>query len=188
MKLAFDEIRRDEYSPAPEAQQLGMLLINTVEDHGHLQGATVACMFRDDEITRHGRVTVAEAILVARILQSDRRWSRFVKWGIQQALGMTELPTFLILIDRNIWAGYSPEEKLALVDHELSHCSQQIDPETGMPKFNQQTGEPMWAIRAHDLEEFCGVVDRRGLWNADLVAMARSIVNALSRNAKEASA
>lgn len=120
MKSAFEEIRLDEYSSATEAAQLGLLLTNKVEEHGHLRDATIGYAFRDDELRRRGKVTVAEAILVERILQSEKRYGRIVKWALlHHILKVETLPDFLILIDRNIWEGMDPEAKLALIDHEL---------------------------------------------------------------------
>lgn len=49
----------------------------------------------------------------------------------------------------------------ALIEHELYHCAQAED-QYGDPKFDRQTGRPMYAIRGHDVEEFVGVVKRYG--------------------------
>lgn len=178
--LAFDEIREDEYSVANEAAQLGLLLTNKVEAHAHLQAANIGYIFRDDELKRHGRVIAAEAILVERILQSEKRYSRIVKWAVLRILGATELPDFLILIDRNIWEGMDVEQRLALIDHELSHCWYETVDGDGVTQKFHRDGSPWWAIRGHDLEEFCGVVERNGLWSEDLRAMARVIVDSLT--------
>jgi Putative phage metallopeptidase len=48
----------------------------------------------------------------------------------------------------------------AIVEHELYHCAQALDA-FGDPKFTED-GEPVWAIRPHDIEEFSGVVRRYG--------------------------
>lgn len=183
MKLAFDEIRPDEYSVAHEAAQLGMLLVNKVEEHEHLQSASIVYVFRDDELRRQGRVVDAEAVMVDRILQSDKRWSRLVKWAILRITEATELPDFVILIDRNIWSGMDAESKLALIDHELSHCWFQTEDDGVTPKLTKD-GLLRWSIRAHDVEEFCGVVSRHGVWNEDLRDMARVIIDNLARNAE----
>lgn len=176
---AFDEIHEDEYSEATDAKQLGALLIERVAEHSHLQDATIGYMFRDDELTRHGKVTVAEAILLERLLPSDKRWSRFVKWSIRHhVLKTAMLPDFLVLIDRNLWEGFDAGQKLALVDHELLHCSQAKD-EDGSDKFHKD-GRPVWSVRGHDVEAFGGEVTRNGLWNEDLVAFARAIVDHLA--------
>jgi hypothetical protein len=179
-KSAFDEIREDEYAYANDAAQLGMLLVNKVEEHAHLHAANIGYIFRDDELTRHGKVIAAEAILVERILQSEKRYGRLVKWAVLRILGATELPDFLILIDRNIWSGMDLDAQMALIDHELSHCwFASVDHDGVTQKFHQD-GSPWWAIRGHDVEEFCGVVARNGVWNEDLRAMARVMIDSLT--------
>jgi hypothetical protein len=184
MKTAFDDIRLDEYSVASDAAQLGLLLTNRVEEHAHLQDANIGYVFRDDELRRRGKVIAAEAILVERILQSEKRYGRIVKWALlHHILKVEELPDFLVLIDRNIWSGMEPDAKLALIDHELSHCFFQTEDDGETPKLTED-GRYRWTIRGHDVEEFCGVVARNGLWNEDLRNMARVIVENLSASAE----
>jgi hypothetical protein len=138
MRTAFDDIRLEEYSVATEAAQLGLLLINKVEQHAHLRDASVGYAFRDDELRRRGKVIVAEAILVERILQSEKRYARIVKWALlHHILKVEELPDFLVLIDRNIWSGMEPDAKLALIDHELSHCFFQTEDDGETPKLTE---------------------------------------------------
>lgn len=186
MKLAFNEIRPDEYSEAVEARELGVMLIERVTEHAHLNDALIGYVFRDDELTRRGKVTAAEAILVERILQSEKRYGRIVRWAILRILPQFETlpPDFLILIDRNIWEGMGIEERVALVDHELSHCWYATAEDGVTQKFHQD-GSPMWAIRGHDLEEFCGVVTRNGLWNEDLAMFARAVIDRLAGEAAQ---
>lgn len=43
-----------------------------------------------------------------------------------------------------------------LVKHELCHCAQDEDRD-GFPKFDRNTGSPLYAIRGHDVEEFVSV-------------------------------
>jgi Putative phage metallopeptidase len=180
VRTAFDEIRLEEYDQASDAAQLGLLLINQVKEHEHLQAANIGYVFRDDELRRHGKVIAAEAIMVDRILQAEKRWGRIVKWALQHhILKVDALPDLLILIDRNMWSGYDADQKLALIDHELSHCWYETEEDGETQKFSRD-GSPKWALRGHDVEEFCGVIARRGLWNAQLVEMARTMINTLS--------
>lgn len=173
---AFDEVRPEEYSVAHEAAQLGLLLVNKVDSHEHLQGAEIAYVFRDEEIRTGSKVEWASAHLAARLV-SSRHWGRMLRWSIKQLTGID--PDFVMLIDRNIWDGLSPEQKLALVDHELCHMAQSEDAD-GLPRFNQVTGEPIWCIRPHDVEEFDEIVRRHGLWKEDLVSFARETIDALN--------
>ena len=51
------------------------------------------------------------------------------------------------------------EQKVALLDHELSHFA---------VEFDDETGEATLTIVGHDVEEFLGVWERHGAWTVDL--------------------
>lgn len=182
--LAFEEIRPDEYTVAEEAERIGRRLIDSIDPHAHLRDAEISYVFRDDELRRQGKVIAADCILVARILQSDKRWSRLVKWALLRITSRISLPDFLVLIDRNIWEGMSIAEKVALMDHELSHAWFQTEEDGETQKFKKD-GSPLWAIKGHDIEEFRGVVGRNGLWSPELRDFARSVVDALTNEAEQ---
>lgn len=114
---AFEEIREDEYAVAHEAAQLGLLLINKLEDHAHLRDAQVGYLFRDDEVTEKGKVVFASCHLPRLQGAGAKYFGRFLEWNLCRILGFQ--PDFVILIDRNIWAGLDARQKLALIDHEL---------------------------------------------------------------------
>ena len=40
--------------------------------------------------------------------------------------------------------------------------------------MNPLTGEPILAIRGHDIEEFCCVVKRYGAWKSDVAAFLQA--------------
>lgn len=80
------------------------------------------------------------------------------------------VPDFIITIDAAWWLQASDAEACALVEHELYHCAQDRD-EYGAPKFNKQTGRPVFAMRGHDVEEFIGVVRRYGADAAGIRAL-----------------
>jgi hypothetical protein len=176
---AFEEIRDDEYAEAVEAREIGTAWIVSVEAHAHLREATIGYIFHDEEITTGGKVEWASAGLPKLNGPAAKRWGRFVEWNIVRMIGYQ--PDFIILIDRNIWAGLDMQQRVALIDHELSHCQQATD-EFGGPKFNQITGRPIWRIAAHDIEEFNGVIERNGIWRPDLAETARTIVDSLGSN------
>ena len=96
-----------------------------------------------------------------------------------------DLPDFLLTFDALYAAQVDDSSFCALVDHELYHCAQAED-EFGMPKFNSSTGEPVWAMRGHDVEEFVGVVRRFGIEAAGDVAT--DLVIAASREPEVAPA
>lgn len=72
-----------------------------------------------------------------------------------------EVPTFLLTFDAEYAATCTDAEFMALVEHELYHAGQERDA-FGAPRFNKQTGKPIFGIRGHDVEEFVGVVRRYG--------------------------
>lgn len=105
--------------------------------HGHLARARIGFIFQSPPSIRGGFVVNASA---------QRIGER------QQAAG---LPLdFLITIARERWDPMGPEWRMALLDHELSHCG-----------GNLIDG---WRMRQHDVQEFAGVIDRHGLWESGL--------------------
>jgi hypothetical protein len=68
-----------------------------------------------------------------------------------------EEPDFVITIYAPWWAATDDTSALMGMKHELLHC-RQVDA-FGSPKFNQQTGQPIWGIRRHDVERFVEEVE-----------------------------
>lgn len=71
------------------------------------------------------------------------------------------LPDFVITLSSPYSASCDDVSWCALVEHELYHCGQAVDG-MGNPRFNSQSGRPIFTIRPHDVEEFVGVVERYG--------------------------
>lgn len=65
----------------------------------------------------------------------------------------------VMTVDSTVWEAITPAQRLALVDHELCH----------LEKEETDEGDERLVVRGHDLEEFAAVVQRHGLWSADLV-------------------
>lgn len=85
--------------------------------------------------------------------------SSLFDWMLERQFG--RFPTFLIILDAEYWKEATPLQREILVFHELRHADRARDAD-GEPKCNPVTGEPMWAIRGHDIEEFNSVVARYG--------------------------
>jgi len=83
------------------------------------------------------------------------------EWMIERLFGY--LPDYLIL-DRDFWSSVTAQTREALVHHELMHIRQKLD-EYGEPRFNNQTGEPIYHLVAHDIEEFNETAKRYGAWS-----------------------
>lgn len=85
---------------------------------------------------------------------------------------------FIILLNYAIWnnAEFGRENRLALLDHELTHAQADVDAK-GEQKVDEN-GRPCWRIRKHDIEEFSEVVDRHGIYNHSLEEFAKSLLTA----------
>lgn len=132
------------------------------EAHGHLLDARIGVLWTNAINVRQMRSILATAEIPqtmgsawkrARAEQQMRDWFLFV-------------PDFVLTF-------YAPEVRLlddrsfcALIEHELHHCAQ-AEGEHG-PKFDRETGEPIYAIRGHDVEEFTAVVRRYGPTSRDV--------------------
>lgn len=82
----------------------------------------------------------------------------------------------VILLRRSWWR--DPEvtfaQRVALLDHELTHVTLKLDPQTLEP-VEDERGRKVYRIRKHDLEEFTEVVARHGMWTTDLERMAAAM-------------
>lgn len=126
-------------------------------DHAHLELAEIGVMWTDAPLERRSKRIIGAAEIPSPrgnpITKLRQRWAL-------QELDLEHVD-FLITLD-SVWcSNASDREFLALLEHELYHCGQATD-ENGYPRFNQRTGDPIWTIRAHDVEEFSGVVRRYG--------------------------
>lgn len=89
------------------------------------------------------------------------------KWQKGRALYQLErwfglVPDFIITLYSEAVRTYSDIELCALMEHELYHCAQKTD-DYGCPLFNKTTGLPKFGVRAHDVEEFSGIIRRYGV-------------------------
>lgn len=74
---------------------------------------------------------------------------------------------FVLVFDWNHWHGLKALEKIALVDHELEHCT--------------TDDNENWDIREHDVEEFGSIVRRYGFWNRPLRAFSKDVARAAAQ-------
>lgn len=86
---------------------------------------------------------------------------------------------FMLLLNKEAWPGLNETQKRALVDHELCHAQIVIDSD-GNPKKNDRD-RLVCRIKKHDTEEFRAVVERHGLWTADLEQIAQAAINDAKR-------
>jgi hypothetical protein len=77
---------------------------------------------------------------------------------------------FVILLNQEAWNDLDHSQREALLDHELCHA-QVARTKDGDPKMDEK-GRIVYRLRKHDIEEFSEVVERHGLYKADLAAFA----------------
>ena len=84
---------------------------------------------------------------------------------------------FVILLNHEAWnkGGLDQKQKVAVLDHELTHCEVTND-SNGEAKTDEQ-GRTVWRIRRHDIEEFKDVVSRNGLYTHTLEEFAKAGIN-----------
>ena len=75
-----------------------------------------------------------------------------------------------ISLNREAWEVLTEAQRLALVDHELCHIAPQLD-EDGEQKEDGH-GKKLWRTVKHYIEEFVEIVERHGLYKADLAKFA----------------
>jgi hypothetical protein len=138
-------------------------LIEAVKEHAHLRDAKIAIAWR------FGKKSDADG----------RLWLGTAKKGSDLDRSLHGYD-FVIVLNHDAWnqASFSEAQMTALLDHELSHCDVAHDT-NGQVKLDE-LGRKVWRIRKHDLEEFEGVVKRRGLWKSDV----RSFVEAADEQRK----
>jgi hypothetical protein len=100
---------------------------------------SILILFRRDGKRSHGREQMGHT---KRIPDTTRDLLLFC--------GATSCPRFLIILSWPWWLQANDAERMALLDHELTHCG--------------SDGE----IRHHELEEFAEVIERRGIWSEDI--------------------
>lgn len=145
-----------EYKPAPEVAQIAHQLITRVTHHQELVNSHIEFVFIKEAPKSKGRKVLGRARKVSGL----HAWMSNPEQAHRpETQGFTEpWPFFIIEISHDTWRELDDSQRVALVDHELSHCSYDTDDD----------GNPVLAIRHHDVEEFIGVISRNGLWKQDV--------------------
>jgi hypothetical protein len=143
------------YTDAPAVETIARRLISA--HHGHLAGVEIRYFFRDTAATSKGKKVLGKARLIT---------------GLNALLAEANAsstdeadPFFVVEVAEDVWSTLDGDQREALVDHELCHCTLKETDDGGVKL----------ALRAHDLEEFRGVVERHGLWRTDVEDFAKSL-------------
>ena len=116
------------------------------ENHKHLMGLTIEYLFFSGDKKSGGRLVLGKA---------KRAGDELCELAGHHI-------DFVITVSSDWWKTASDSERTALMDHELSHCSMDIE-----------TGQPM--IVGHDVEEFSSVIRRNGIWKDELRKAAEAM-------------
>lgn len=143
------------FQPAPAVERTAEKLIRN--HHTNLTDVEIRYVFRSDTANKNGKPVMGTA----------RKVTGLNAYLAQPAGDPDAEDFFVIEISEPSWTVLDAKQREALVDHELCHCTTIYDEDTDTVKL---------AIRAHDLEEFRVIVERHGLWQPDLEAFARTVV------------
>jgi len=126
-------------------------LIQTVKQHAPLRSAKIAIAWsfgKKDDV-------------------DGRMWLGQAKKGSDLDRAMHGYD-FVILLNHEVWnsGSFTEQQMTALLDHELCHCATACD-SNGQQKIDEENRK-CWRIRKHDVEEFKGIMDRRGPWKDDV--------------------
>ena len=144
------------WEDAPEVEQIAVKLIESAV-HDRLAEARILYCFRSKAAKSQGNIKLATISTVTgkiqHLLKAD----------------------YILEVAQDQWYSLGQEQRLALIDHELTHCVPDL--ETGG-----------WALRGHDIEEFYEIVERHGHWLPDMDewtdALERYIVKRTGENVR----
>lgn len=129
-----------EYECAEEVQEIAEKLID--KHHRHLREAVIYYLFREPAPKSAGDTVLGRATKVS---------------GKYKAMSGYD---FVIEISQSHFEEMDEDKKIALIDHELSHCWVDID--GNIKTIN------------HDFEGFNAVMKRHGFWMGDLEVMGKT--------------
>lgn len=133
----------DKFRTADQPAAIGRVLIRAI--HDHLANARIGYLYRE-KIERRGQLV----------------WAQASKAGGKLAY-FSELD-FLIEVNWTQWNSLDPARRLALMDHELTHCE----------RHEADDGEK-YVIGPHDLEEFNSIARRWGSWRPSIAHFSNAL-------------
>lgn len=89
-----------------------------------------------------------------------------------------------VFINSDSWGAMKPDQRKALVDHELCHFTRNSFKEYDTEKkewiitYEDAHDPKNWGIRDHDVEEFSEVINRHGLWETGIEKFAAAVRDA----------
>lgn len=187
----------DSHRRLEEAERIASYLIN--DRHAdvlhHVAQARLLCVVSERAVQLHGHPALAY-ICKPRVQGPMSAFVEDLVANFARELFEGEDPDFIIRFDRAMWDELAYAEPAAefwrarrqftsesvdwsigrerLVFHELKHLYQPLDAE-GAPRFNQEDGRPVLALRPHDVERFLDELEHYGPTVCDSVDAALAI-------------
>jgi hypothetical protein len=116
------------------------------EFHPHIGDLTVLYVFRSEHSEENGKVVLGKARKVSG-LNAYLAWRHLVEDEDREGAPVSSF--YVVEIAADTWLALTGPQRIALVDHELSHIGAD-------------------GLVSHDVEEFRGVIERHGLWRPAL--------------------
>lgn len=133
----------EKFAEAAQPEAIGRVLIDAI--HEHLVNAQIGYLYRE-EISKGGATVWAQASKVGGKLAHFSHLD------------------FLIEVNWTWWNQLEPAQRVALIDHELTHCERR----------ETDDGES-YGIAPHDLEEFNSIARRWGMWRPSMAHFANAL-------------
>ena len=159
--------------PAPDVAAVARRIIPQYHAHLNDPEVRIRYVFRDGIVRKNGALVLATARVVrglnCHLADSSEEDEEYVDEADPVSAPMhASAGFFVITVGHLTWAAMQPEQRVALVDHELCHCISCRDDDENL----------QLTIRAHDIEEFGCIVERHGFWKSDVIRLAEAIENA----------
>lgn len=146
--------RPDKKRKPPDPDPYRFLDAMVGDTHDDLAGAKIAIAWMHDvKPDRDGHLVLGKA---KKATDLDREFREF---------------DLVILLNAAAWKSLSEEQRFALMDHELCHCTVALD-KNDNPILDERERK-CYRMRKHEIEEFHGVVKRHGLYTHTLQELVR---------------
>jgi hypothetical protein len=128
------------FEEADQVRAIGTVLVQTI--HKHLAEARIRFLFVEG-------MERPDRIILGKCARS------------QPIVSFLAGVDFVITVNWEAYGTLTPEQRIALIDHELCHAG-----------INEKG---KWVVLSHDIEEFRPIIRRWGFWKSDVEAFAAEV-------------
>lgn len=156
------------YTLATQVKAYARAIIETFQDNfDHLNESEIAYVFSGQELKLRGRSCWA----ICSIPNAQGQDKYIYLWALEHMFGF--IPDVMIIVDLIAWEEMAPEQRVAMMYHELRHIYQKES--SRGPCFSKETGKPILILKDHEIGEFIDVVEKFGKWDFSLTLMHEAI-------------